>query len=426
MLVYVFNFVDRHILSILAESIKADLGVTDAQMGFLYGTVFAVFYALFGLPLARFADVWVRRSVISAGLLFWSAMTALSGFARSFAELAAYRTGVGVGEASAPRRPIRCSMTTTRRDCARRSLRRTPWRLHRRRPGSVPRRRDPRLLGGRLSGEPAVRPEGLAGGLHDGRAAGAPDGRVGAQPAQPVRGISEGLVTEPHPTPFRVLGAEVASIVPPLNIMALARQRASLGLNALVALVIAGSSGLLICSRETGAVDRAWHRRLRGSVLGAGARRGGTRRPSAMIFRSKAMIYMLVAFTSVTFVTYGIGFWTSPYLIRAHGANPLEVGLYVGMGIAVGGLLAVTTGGYIADRLRLRFTTGRLVVGYFIVFGTVPTVLCCSIRTASSSRSWPTSCTTCRVPAGRASRRAPRATSSCRACARSPARSYPC
>ena len=101
MVVYVFNFVDRHILSILAESIKADLGVTDAQMGFLYGTVFAVFYAVFGIPLARFADVWVRRSVISLGLTFWSAMTALSGFARSFAELAVYRTGVGVGEASA-------------------------------------------------------------------------------------------------------------------------------------------------------------------------------------------------------------------------------------------------------------------------------------------------------------------------------------
>ena len=77
-LVYFFNFVDRNILSILAESIKADLGVTDAQMGFLYGTVFAVFYAVFGIPLARFADVWVRRSVISVGLLFWSAMTAAS------------------------------------------------------------------------------------------------------------------------------------------------------------------------------------------------------------------------------------------------------------------------------------------------------------------------------------------------------------
>jgi len=56
-IVYVFNFIDRNILSILAEEIKTDLGVTDAQMGFLYGTVFAVFYAVFGIPLARFADV---------------------------------------------------------------------------------------------------------------------------------------------------------------------------------------------------------------------------------------------------------------------------------------------------------------------------------------------------------------------------------
>ena len=81
-IVYVFNFIDRNILSILAQDIKADLGITDAQIGFLYGTVFAVFYAVFGIPLARFADVWVRRSLISMGLLFWSAMTALSGLAR--------------------------------------------------------------------------------------------------------------------------------------------------------------------------------------------------------------------------------------------------------------------------------------------------------------------------------------------------------
>ena len=80
-LVYIFNFIDRNILSILAEDIKADLGVSDAEMGFLYGTAFAVFYAVFGIPLARFADVWVRRSLVSVGLLFWSAMTALSGLA---------------------------------------------------------------------------------------------------------------------------------------------------------------------------------------------------------------------------------------------------------------------------------------------------------------------------------------------------------
>jgi MFS family permease len=100
-IVYVFHFIDRNIMSILAEDIKHDLGIGDAQMGFLYGTVFAVFYAVFGIPLARFADVWVRRSLISVGLLFWSAMTSLSGMANSFPALASYRIGVGIGEASA-------------------------------------------------------------------------------------------------------------------------------------------------------------------------------------------------------------------------------------------------------------------------------------------------------------------------------------
>jgi MFS family permease len=100
-LVYVFNFIDRQILSILAEEIKADLGLDDAQIGFLYGTAFAVFYAVFGIPLGRLADVWVRRNVISLGLAFWSGMTALSGTARSFGSLATFRIGVGVGEASA-------------------------------------------------------------------------------------------------------------------------------------------------------------------------------------------------------------------------------------------------------------------------------------------------------------------------------------
>jgi MFS family permease len=100
-LVYVLNFLDRNIISILAEDIKADLSISDAQLGFLQGTAFAVFYAIFGIPLGRLADVWNRRSLIAAGLAFWSLMTALSGFSRTFAQLATARVGVGVGEASA-------------------------------------------------------------------------------------------------------------------------------------------------------------------------------------------------------------------------------------------------------------------------------------------------------------------------------------
>ena len=66
-LVYVLNFIDRNILSILAQDIKADLHLGDAQVGFLYGTAFAVFYALFGIPLGRLADSWYRGRLIPRG-----------------------------------------------------------------------------------------------------------------------------------------------------------------------------------------------------------------------------------------------------------------------------------------------------------------------------------------------------------------------
>src|SRR3712207_1835651 len=100
-LVYIVNFIDRQILSILVGDIKADLRVSDQQIGFLYGTAFAVFYALFGIPLGRLADSWYRGRLMAMGLALWSSMTAFSGFASTFGMLAAARIGVGIGEASA-------------------------------------------------------------------------------------------------------------------------------------------------------------------------------------------------------------------------------------------------------------------------------------------------------------------------------------
>ena len=93
-LVYMVNFIDRSILSILAEDIKRDLQLSDAEIGFLYGTAFAVFYALFGIPLGRLADNWVRTRLLSIGLAVWSTMTALSGFSTNFVQLSAARVGV--------------------------------------------------------------------------------------------------------------------------------------------------------------------------------------------------------------------------------------------------------------------------------------------------------------------------------------------
>ena len=95
------SLLDRQILAILAPAIKRDLNIGDAEMGLLYGTVFALFYALFSLPLGRLADGWVRSKLLALSIGFWSAATALGGMANGFAMLAVSRLGVGIGEAAA-------------------------------------------------------------------------------------------------------------------------------------------------------------------------------------------------------------------------------------------------------------------------------------------------------------------------------------
>lgn len=102
--VYVVNFVDRQILSSVMGPIQAELKVSDFQMGLLGGTAFALLYAIAGIPIARWADVGVRRNVVALAVAVWSGLTAACGTATSFAQLAAYRVGVGIGEAggSAP------------------------------------------------------------------------------------------------------------------------------------------------------------------------------------------------------------------------------------------------------------------------------------------------------------------------------------
>ncbi|WP_309623159.1 MFS transporter [Novosphingobium sp.] len=101
LVVYVFNFLDRQIVNILAEPIRRDLGISDTQIGLMTGLAFALFYTVLGLPIARYADrpSTDRSRLIAGALAIWSAMTALCGFAQSFAQLLLARIGVGVGEA---------------------------------------------------------------------------------------------------------------------------------------------------------------------------------------------------------------------------------------------------------------------------------------------------------------------------------------
>jgi predicted MFS family arabinose efflux permease len=97
---YALNFVDRQIIGILAEPIKGDLKLSDAQLGWMGGAAFALFYTFLAIPLAMLADRRDRSWIITIGLALWSVMTAACGLAANFWQLFAARMGVGVGEAA--------------------------------------------------------------------------------------------------------------------------------------------------------------------------------------------------------------------------------------------------------------------------------------------------------------------------------------
>ena len=100
LLAYILSFVDRQIIALLVEPIRADLELSDTQFSLLVGFAFAIFYALIGLPIARWADVGRRPLIISAGIIAWSLATAACGLARNFWQLFIARMAVGVGEAA--------------------------------------------------------------------------------------------------------------------------------------------------------------------------------------------------------------------------------------------------------------------------------------------------------------------------------------
>lgn len=99
-LVYVFNFMDRQVLSIVLEQIKEEIELSDTYMGFLAGFAFSLMYTFAGIPIARYADRASRRNVVSVGLLVWTTFTAMTASVGSFSQLFATRVGVGIGEAA--------------------------------------------------------------------------------------------------------------------------------------------------------------------------------------------------------------------------------------------------------------------------------------------------------------------------------------
>jgi MFS family permease len=377
-LVYVFNFLDRQIISILAEEIKRDLDITDAQIGFLYGTVFAVFYALFGIPFGRVADVWIRRSVIAIGLALWSGMTALSGLSRNFVQLSAARIGVGVGEASAT--PAAFSMLSDYFPPERRATALAIYSS-----GVYIGAGIGILIGGVIldawnhAYPPGTAPFGLAGWQAAYLAVGLP-GLLLAIWVQtlrePVRGQSEGLRTTPRgERPMDVFMDELLSVLPPFTLLRLARVGAgrrgialNLGAAAVLTLLAWGLWAWLGNPEQWIALALGLY-----AVISWG--QGLARKdPPAfrLIFGTPALRYSALGFSFLSFSGYGIGFWTPPFFIRTHGVSAWEAGTILGLTAAAAGWLGVTLGGILSDRWRTTRREARLLVGISTALIPVP------------------------------------------------------
>ncbi len=99
-LLYVVSFLDRTVISLVIEPLKADLQVSDTEVSLLSGLAFALFYSVIGVPMGRMADHRSRRWIIGIGATFWSIMASLCGLAQTYAQLFLARVGLGIGEAT--------------------------------------------------------------------------------------------------------------------------------------------------------------------------------------------------------------------------------------------------------------------------------------------------------------------------------------
>ncbi len=380
-LVYVMNFIDRQILSILAEDIKRDLDLTDAQLGFLYGTAFAVFYALFGIPIGRLADNWVRTRLLALGLTLWSGMTALSGLAGSFTQLSLARIGVGVGEAAAG--PSAYSMISDWFPKARRATALSIYAAGLYLGGGVSLLIGAVVVRGWNEAYPGGGPLGLVGWQAAFMAVGIPGLLLALWVAtliEPQRGRADGL-----PPPAKMPGkaivknffADMASVIPPFTLinMALLGRRALLG-NVAALLLVAGLVAALVTL--TGEVPQflAVGTGLYAVISWAQSIRHRDPATYELIWGTPAFVLTIIGFGSISFVGYSVGFWAAPYALR-HFVEPLlasgqpvpwygtrEAAAFIlGGGGALGGFIGTILGGVLGDAAKKRHPAGRIIVG---------------------------------------------------------------
>ncbi|HWW65647.1 MAG TPA: MFS transporter [Sphingomonadaceae bacterium] len=407
-LISAVSLLDRQVITILAVDIKRDLGMNDSEIGLVYGTFFAVFYALFSIPLGRLADGWVRTRQVALSLTAWSVATIGCAFATGFGSMSVLRAAVASGEAGAG--PAAYSLVAD----------------------LFPRRR--RATAMAIYGASAALGVGLSmlvGGLVVGWWNGHfPGGRgwfglVGWQAAfivaalpgflfailillvrEPIRGLSDGIVQPAMPHPFRRAGLEFMALVPPLtffNLKALGAgakewRRAFVTLGIVIAF-IALATGVTLALTPPGRIHAYGHvlgvpissHLIQWAIVGFGAyaalswiqaQRFRDPVSHAVMWSSPAFIALLVVASFNLMINYGYTAFVAPYMIQHYGAPPEVIGPKIGLAAMISGGAGTILGGIVADFARRYSPIGRLWV---LLFTTVVPVPLAFITFAQSS-----------------------------------------
>jgi MFS family permease len=382
------SLLDRNILAILAPRIKRDLAIGDAEMGLLYGTVFALFYALFSLPLGRLADGWIRTRLLAIALTFWSVATGLAACAQGFALLALSRLGVGIGEGATG--PAGTSLVFDHFAKERRGL-----------AMAVIAAAISLGLGASsvLGGVAADWWDKLYAQSH------APLGVRGWQFAffiaaipgfvlasvlwrmpEPKRGRMDGIDSPHDPHPFRASLAVLGSVTPGPNWLWLLKRKASLrdwivNLLALALIVVA----VVVLTRITSAFSprpplqfgglKVNPHALQWGVLGFGmfvvlnlmqSLRFSDRATFAVITGSPSLLLCMGIGSLQTMINYGIMGFTPSFLMKSYGLSPSTTGVQFGLLSAAIGIVGPLLAGPLSDRVNARFPgAGRAYVTLF-------------------------------------------------------------
>jgi MFS family permease len=370
-----FNMLDRSIVSILAQSIKTDLKLSDADMGFLLGTAFAVFYSVVGIAMGRISDFVSRKKMLAMGLALWSVMTAMGGAATGFVSLSAARIGVGVGEAAA--NPCSHSLLAD----------------------TFPQRNRALALGTYLTGTFLGTAIAMAVGglfiqkwedfcsavpineaceLAGWKAALITVGIPGLLLSLLVLAIKEPSRTiAPYPGgTLRLIMREVAAAFPPFTLSSIYRVGGSEGLmkNLRLIAIIAIIATFLIWL--TG--DRAqWIACALGaySIFTWGQVQSYADKPLySLTYGDRTFTMGVIATALVSAIISGLSVWTPALAMRTFDIPAAKLGLGLGIIFVVGSIIGVVLGGWLTDRWKVKNLSAPLNVTAIALICTIPVI----------------------------------------------------